>query len=1276
MGPRVADRICQAAQVARAVLVVVAAAFLLAGCGADEGDAKERAEDRLTRGAAFIARDLGTKLAACREALGQVERFLTDAGGDGAARFDFLEALRSRHDLSGLIWVGPDGASIWAGRSIQPHDLPAPRPWDRSFASGDVTYHEGPFLRALVVGPLDVMGGKATATYLLDEQGPDAQMPRAFQARWLDPLDLFQVRLLAPDAVPEADCDALCLRHVEVRDADGSHVLTAALRVHDLDVLRERVVADRAGIVGLLVLVLLGLGTYALVRYGVARLPHPTARWLSGGLLVLVVRGVLRWLDIPSRFEPLREAFSPSEFAVETVLGWLASSGDFALTAVAYLLVVICLTYAFRHLEIPTSAVGRVLTVALALLTSAVAAGVWLLVVNVSVAGGQTPFFQAHTFVPSAPVALMLFGLVAVTATTYLIAHITLRRGWRALPYRGVWVRRVVLMIAACALTWLAADLIARPHWVVLAIPVLACGVVGRGEGRFAMALPGRVLVLSVLAVALAYPVLWARVAERESAALEETLEEILSSEDVAHAGVAIALGDAAHDAYLQEALAKASRGANPEGLALYLWLRSATHWQRHPGVIHVLDDRGRMLEKFALTNLPRRMLPVPREPSSQTVDEEFLVVPGGPTTLRCLVGRLRLRDEQGTVVGHVVLTIPDRMDLRLKGLAGLAATRERNGPIPLPARRAPQFAEMRDGIVVASSDPSLARTAGGFGPEALARLGPDAPFLDWHTDGEHGYARWNGDRSSVFAVRREAASLGDALLALARLVVVGVGLGLLAATFFLLVSLPTFRMLLQHKILLSYFVMSVVPLVLLGIASARETQGRHDARLTERLQTDLARVRKDLEMMGAGVFDSADTDKLEEWAPQRRHDVLLYRSGELQAASRNGLIDAELLSGRLPASAFRATVHERRELVRREAVYAGRHVWFGYAPVLDGNGDTRATVGVPLLYEADRIEEQLTLTGSVLLAAYMLTLVLVLVGGIYASRRLTRPLGDLAIGTERVAAGDLDVELHGEGQDEIGQLVRAFNAMTRELRDMTERVRQGERESAWRGMARQVAHEIKNPLTPMRLLLQQTEAEIARDPERGAAIIQERAPMLLKQIEGLDRIARDFAQFARLPRRQVEAIDAGALVAEVTAEYGGTVTHDVHVRCEVAEGLPAVRWDAEELKRILHNMVLNAYQSVEAKGGGRVLLRATSRERGGRPGVLVTIADEGVGIPLEHQDRLFEPQFSTKTRGTGLGLAIVAGILEEMGGSIEVQSVPGEGTTFELWWPAGRAPA
>ncbi|MDF1700763.1 MAG: ATP-binding protein [Planctomycetota bacterium] len=1274
MGPGVRHGIAQAAQAQVALGLLVLAACLFAGCGADEEQARARAASRLHAGGQVIARDLETRIAACEQALEELPAALDAAGEDETTRWQALDTLRQEHGVTGLLWEGPDNARVWAGRPIQPHGLPAARPWERSFGTDPDEYyrlHAGPFVRAVVVGPQTAAGGRATATWLLEEIGPAQVADAPFTARWLEPLDLLEVTLRHPSAPEDADCEGACHRRVDVRAPDGRVVMVADLRVHDLDVLRERIEIERAGIVGAVALLLLLLVTIGVVHALRRRVRDPMWRWLGLGAWVLVARGALKLVDLPARFPALREAFAPTEFAVETLLGWLASPGDFALTASTYLLCTICVTYAFRHLQVPRRPLWRAVTLLLALATTCVAISVWLYTVDAAVGGGQTPFFQANTFVPSAPPALMLFALVATTATTYLVTHIVLRRGLRALPGRAPGIRRVVLLLLALLAVAAALALWVRPHWVAYALVATAALLVGRAEGRFALALPGRVLVLSVLAVAFAYPVLWTRVEERARDALGDTLDELLGSEDNAKAGVAAALVDARSDPRLAAAVREVVRGGRPDGLALDLWLRHAGQWQRSPSVVTILDELGRPLEKFSLTTLPRKLLPVASRPSGEE-DEEVFVRAGSAVDLRCIVGRLRVRDEAGEVVGHLVIHVPDPMALRLRGLAGLAAATDEARPMPLTAGRRPQLAALKGGAVIASSDPSLSRAAGSFGPPALAAVDATNPMLHWEHAGVQGVARWSDARRGTFAIRREAASLGGALLALARVVVVGVGLGLLASVVCFFFTLRSFQFQLQHKILLSYFVMSVVPLVLLGVASARETQARYDGRLTERLQTDLARVRSELELLGSGVFDAADSDQLEDWAPQRRHDTLLYRDGRLEAASRTGLVDAELLSAWLPTDAYRATVLEQRQLVWREAVYAGRGVWYGYAPILDTFGRTRATVGVPLLYDADRIEEQQTLTGSVLLAAYMLTLVLVLVGGLFAARRLTRPLGDLVLATERVAAGDLDVEaLPGSGGDEIGQLVGAFNTMTGELREMTGRLAAAERESAWRRMASQVAHEIKNPLTPMRLLLQQMQADLARNPDKAEASIRMMAPKVLAQIESLDRIARDFAHFARLPQRRSDEVDVGQLVRDVTDLYVGASLEGITVRCEIVEPLPPVWWDEEELRRVLLNMVLNAKEALDDRPSGEVLLRATAETQDDRLGVLVTIADDGVGIDPADADRLFEPQFSTKTRGTGLGLAIVSRIVQDLGGTIDFESQPQAGTTFRLWWPS-----
>jgi len=540
---------------------------------------------------------------------------------------------------------------------------------------------------------------------------------------------------------------------------------------------------------------------------------------------------------------------------------------------------------------------------------------------------------------------------------------------------------------------------------------------------------------------------------------------------------------------------------------------------------------------------------------------------------------------------------------------------------------------------------------------------------LTWRTSAQEGHAIWSPERGEGVAVRRETPSPTDTVLALARLVTIGVGLASIFALLAALGDLPHFRPRLQHRILLSYFAISFIPIALLGLATAREVRIRHNAYLSERLQTDIRRARNDLEKEGPGIFELDSNQRLVVDANQRGHDVFLYRNGRVFASSRAGLVEAEVLPARLPADAYRATVLERREMVGQDALFANHPVWFGYAPVLDENGGVLATIGVPLLYDRDLVAEELAVTGNVLVAAYLFALVLVLVGGLWTARRLTRPLRLLTAGTRRVAEGELDVVLHPEGKDDLGQLVAAFNVMTGALRDTTARAVRAERESAWRRMARQVAHEIKNPLTPIRLMIQQMQAEAERDPLQARDAIERTAPVVLRQIETLGRIARDFAQFARMPRRDLRDLEVEPLVNDVVALHAGSANEGVRVRAEKQGVLPSVRWDEEELRRMLLNLVGNAVQAIPHEG--EVVVRMHPDNHGAKRGVAIEVIDTGTGIADEDLTRIFEPDFSTKPAGTGLGLAMVKRTLDDMGGTIEVESQEGRGSTFRMWWPA-----
>ena len=1246
----------------RSRLAVAAALGILlsgvAGCGASEETIAAERLDLASRAAVAVHRDLEAARRRLEAALAGAEAALEAvAEEEGAALFDALASLQARTGVDGLLWEGPGGEQAWAGQPAAGLSFPPPPPWRRSFRAGPFSWHEGPFLRALVAGPADVRGGMLTATVVVEEIPPSEVTARPFERRWLTPLGVERIDILPPDAPPPVTDET---QGFLLQGTGGTPLLRGVVTPPGPAAVGDRLETTRRGHVGLVLLVLWLAAVLAVFRLTRRLEASPSLRWLVRGLLVLTARTLLAWIDPGARFPWLAAAFDPADFGIEDPLGWLASPADFALTAAAFVLAAACFLAAVRAMRRPGPRGWDAVALVAGVGTAAAVSALWVGVVELAVAQGQTAFFSAPSIVPSVPSALMLLGLVAATGAGWVLCVAALQVAASGSP-RLATLPWVLLPAAAATVLALALAGDAGPSWAAALLPLTSLTAFVRPTPTVETSTaPARVLLVGVLATILLFPLLWSRVGERRAQGLTASLDDLLRGEATAISSMLLDFGTLEADRELLEALADAREGPQPEGLALAVWLRTSFATTGAEGFVSILGPAGRLLDEFTLTALPRSRIPRPAPPTADAGDLQVATARGDGQRVRCVVGRLRLRDAEGEPLGHVVLTAPDPVDLALLGIHTDESSDE-------------QVALLEAGRVVVSSDASVSREPGSFGPANLADLGPESPELGWQRDGEDGYAVWSWERGVTVAVRRGAASLGDAILALARLVVVGVGSACVLAVLLLVVGLRRLHTRLHHRILLSYFLISFIPIVVLGWASARDARIRHDVSLSNQLEIDVRRARSDLEAMGPQFFDQATDAHLETWANLRQHEVLVYRGGTVFASSRAGLVEAELIPAYLPAEAYRATALERREIVRRDASIAGRAVWLGCAPVLDANGRPMATVGVPLLYDPRRVEERFALTGSVLIAAYLLTLVLVLVGGIWSARRIARPLAQVAAGTRRVAAGELDVVLEPAGTDELGELVRSFNAMTRELKRVTAQAARAERETAWRRMARQVAHEIKNPLTPIRLMIQQMQADVARDPAGAMDAIRRTAPVVLRQIESLGRIAADFAHFARLPKRDLEDVDVAAIARDVVALHGGSAEEGVQVVAEVGAGVPTVRWDAGEIRRVLINLVGNAVQAIPGAGRVRVVVRAAARD--GRAGMRIDVEDTGTGIAEKDLGRLFEPDFSTKTSGTGLGLAMVKRTVDDMGGTIEVESTEGEGSRFRTWWPARPEP-
>ena len=286
-----------------------------------------------------------------------------------------------------------------------------------------------------------------------------------------------------------------------------------------------------------------------------------------------------------------------------------------------------------------------------------------------------------------------------------------------------------------------------------------------------------------------------------------------------------------------------------------------------------------------------------------------------------------------------------------------------------------------------------------------------------------------------------------------------------------------------------------------------------------------------------------------------------------------------------------------------------------------------------------------------------------------WLSRLISRPLTELADKTAAIDLDRLDLDFTTEREDEIGALSRLLGAMTARLRTGAARLRDAERRVAMGDLARQVNHDIKNGLVPIRNVLRHLE-EVARDrPETLGTVFEERRPTLDSSVSYLDTLARNYARLS--PAAAPEACDVNAMVSEVVRASAAGAT----VRTRLASALPPAAADRLMLRRVLENLVGNAADSVSSAKGGEVEVSTESVTRDGSgPVVRITVADTGPGMTRAELDRAFDDFYTTKAGGTGLGLSIVRRLILDLGGAFRIDTEPGAGTRATVEIPASPA--
>jgi nitrogen fixation/metabolism regulation signal transduction histidine kinase len=394
---------------------------------------------------------------------------------------------------------------------------------------------------------------------------------------------------------------------------------------------------------------------------------------------------------------------------------------------------------------------------------------------------------------------------------------------------------------------------------------------------------------------------------------------------------------------------------------------------------------------------------------------------------------------------------------------------------------------------------------------------------------------------------------------------------------------------------------------------------------------------------------------------------VHLFNRSRLSATSERDLFASGLLTTRASAEVYRRIVLDRLPSFVGVEDVGGSEYLVAAAPVRTGDRD--GIVTIPATLRQREIEADIDELDRLVVSATVLFVLLVAAIGYWMAERIANPVNRLTRATRRIARGDLDARIAATSSDELRRLVDDFNSMAADLKRQRVELERTQRLEAWADMARQVAHDIKNPLTPIQL-----SAEHARrvNLDRGrplSPVLDECVAAILSQVRLLRQIAAEFSSFASAPVARPEPTDLGRLIDEVVEPYRTGLEGRISITTDSAEHLPPLLLDRTLFSRALTNVMENALHAMPGQGQLNITTAGPLAE-GPRREVVVHIRDTGVGMDAEALGRLFEPYFSTKATGTGLGLTIAKRNVELNGGQIEVQSERGVGTVVTIRLP------
>jgi signal transduction histidine kinase len=914
----------------------------------------------------------------------------------------------------------------------------------------------------------------------------------------------------------------------------------------------------------------------------------------------------------------------------------------------------------------------------------------WLLRTHVS----QTPVDIMRFALDREPARVaVVVGLVALNAAVVGLGVLIYRLAWspwvfahRPTAWRlrsyGLW-----LLPGAIFFGVFAADDRA-PQWPSLF--VVFCAATGawlihryhayRRHGSQALK-----LLLSFLAIAVPSLVLYPSIVDASERARRQLIEsryapEVINQRQDLHTKLSRALVEINRIVALED-LIRASdppvTGPPPADAAFLVWSQTRLATERLTSSVELHNAAGAMVSRFAM-NLPDFTQPQPWvetacdwgivEEVSPLFSEERRLLHAGRAL--CLPDGRRA----GSVVVHSLL---DYGNLSFISAQNPYAAMMRSSEPPEPRPRADVefyvYGWSRR-VLYSSVEDAPPLTEAAFQRAFLSRT----PFWTTVRRGANALDAFVlSDRGAIYVLASERQSafghfVAEAeLLALTFVVFV---IGVLGSMVFNLVVgrapasgralFAEVRASFYRKLFLAFVAAAIVPVLALALVSRAYMANLMLADIESeatRLATVAARVFQDLR---AFVGQAAVADDLIVWLSRVvAQDVNIYEGPELLASSERNLFASGLLPNRTPGEVYRAIFLEGRPSFVGPERAGGLEYFIAATPVqLEGR---QAVLTIPLASRQQETEAQIEELDRRVLLAAILFIMLGAAIGYYMAERIADPVNRLMRATRRIARGDLDARVLATSSDELRRLVDAFNQMADDLQRQRAELERTNRLAAWADMARQVAHDIKNPLTPIQLNAEHLRRVHIDQGKPMGAVIDECVSNILSQVRLLRQISSEFSSFATSPEPRPIETNLAALIDEVIEPYRAGLAERIAIETHVPATLPAVFIDRTLIGRALTNIIENALHAMP--GGGTLTIDAALAPA---QMVQLRVTDTGIGMDDQAIAKIFEPYFSTKAIGTGLGLTIAKRNVEANRGTIAVTSATGRGTSVTITLP------